>query len=86
MKQKVALVTGAGQGIGRAIAIRLAKDGFAVAVVDYNGDTAGQVAHEIKQHGGNAIALTADVSDRDQVFNAVRTAHKQWGGFSRYRQ
>ncbi|ATO34319.1 Diacetyl reductase [(S)-acetoin forming] [Dickeya dianthicola] len=81
MKQKVALVTGAGQGIGKAIALRLAKDGFAVAVVDYNSDTAGQVAQEIRHHGGNAIALTADVSNRDQVFDAVRAAHKQLGGF-----
>ena len=81
MKQKVALVTGAGQGIGKAIALRLAKDGFAGAVVDYNSDTAGQVAQEIRHHGGNAIALTADVSNRDQVFDAVRTAHKQLGGF-----
>lgn len=44
MESKVALVTGSGQGIGRAIALRLAKDGFAVSVVDYNAETARQVA------------------------------------------
>jgi len=47
---KVALVTGGGQGIGRAIALRLAKDGFAVAVVDFNHETAKNVAEEIRAH------------------------------------
>ena len=78
---KVALVTGGGQGIGRAIALRLAKDGFAVAVVDYNADTAKKVAEEINHAGGNAVALLADVSDREQVFAAVEAATKQLGGF-----
>lgn len=81
MKQKVALVTGAGQGIGRAIAHRLAKEGFAVAVVDYNADSAGQVAQEIVQQGGRAIAFTADVAEREQVFDAVRSARQRLGGF-----
>ena len=44
MKTNVAFVTGAGQGIGEAIALRLARDGFAVAVADFNPDTAHQVA------------------------------------------
>src|SRR5471032_2523881 len=78
---KVALVTGAGQGIGRAIALRLAKDGFAVAVVDFNAETANSVAQEINQSGGRAIAQLADVSDRDQVFAAVEAAKTQLGGF-----
>lgn len=78
---KVALVTGAGQGIGRAIALRLAKDGFAVAVVDFNAETAKQVAEEINNAGGRAIAHLADVSDRDQVFAAVEAAKTQLGGF-----
>ncbi|MGM3172934.1 (S)-acetoin forming diacetyl reductase [Dickeya lacustris] len=81
MKQKVALVTGAGQGIGRAIAHRLAKEGFAVAVVDYNADSAGLVAQEIVQQGGRAIAFTADVAEREQVFDAVRSARQRLGGF-----
>lgn len=81
MESKVALVTGSGQGIGKAIALRLAKDGFAVAVVDYNVETARQVAEEINGQGGKAVALQADVSDRDQVFAAVEQTQQQLGGF-----
>ncbi|MDW8844884.1 (S)-acetoin forming diacetyl reductase [Erwinia sp. MMLR14_017] len=81
MKTKVALVTGSGQGIGRAIALRLAKDGFAVAVADFNSQTARQVADEIIAQGGKALAVTVDVSDRDQVFAAVEQARKELGGF-----
>ncbi|MEM6052247.1 (S)-acetoin forming diacetyl reductase [Erwinia sp. P7711] len=81
MKTKVALVTGSGQGIGRAIALRLAKDGFAVAVADFNSQTARQVADEIVAQGGKALAVTVDVSDRDRVFAAVEQARKELGGF-----
>ncbi|MEW5290341.1 MULTISPECIES: (S)-acetoin forming diacetyl reductase [Erwinia] len=81
MKAKVALVTGGGQGIGKAIALRLAKDGFAVAVADYNSQTARQVADEIVTGGGKALAVTVDVSKRDQVFAAVEQARKELGGF-----
>ncbi len=76
--KKVALVTGAGQGIGKAIALRLVKDGFAVAIADYNDVTAKAVADEINQHGGRAIAVKVDVSDREQVFAAVEQARKRW--------
>ena len=72
--KKVALVTGAGQGIGKAIALRLVKDGFAVAIADYNDATAKAVASEINQAGGRAMAVKVDVSDRDQVFAAVEQA------------
>ena len=65
--KKVALVTGAGQGIGKAIALRLVQDGFAVAIADYNDATAQAVADEINQHGGQALAVKVDVSKRDQV-------------------
>lgn len=81
MKTKVALVTGSGQGIGRAIALRLAKDGFAVAVADFNSQTAQQVADEIISAGGKALAVTVDVSKRDQVFAAVEQARQELGGF-----
>jgi meso-butanediol dehydrogenase/(S,S)-butanediol dehydrogenase/diacetyl reductase len=71
---KVAFVTGAGQGIGEAIAMRLAADGFAVACADMNIETASHVAQRIKEQGGTALALKVDVADRDNVFEAVQQA------------
>ncbi|WP_404691735.1 (S)-acetoin forming diacetyl reductase [Raoultella ornithinolytica] len=79
--QKVALVTGAAQGIGKAIALRLVKDGFAVAIADYNDTAAKAVAAEINQHGGRALALKVDVARREQVFAAVEQARTALGGF-----
>ncbi|WP_025690337.1 (S)-acetoin forming diacetyl reductase [Paenibacillus zanthoxyli] len=78
---KVALVTGGGQGIGRATALRLSQDGFAVAVVDLNEDNAKKVAGEIESAGGRSLALKADVSNRDQVFAAVDETAAKLGGF-----
>jgi len=78
---KVALVTGAGQGIGRAIALRLAKDGADIALVDLKDDKIKMVAEEIKALGRKAVTFTADVSDRDAIFAAVDYAEKQLGGF-----
>ncbi|MCD7098523.1 (S)-acetoin forming diacetyl reductase [Stenotrophomonas sp. MMGLT7] len=81
MSNRVALVTGAGQGIGRAIALRLARDGLAVAVADRNAATAQEVAGEIDRAGGTAIALAVDVTRREQVFAAVDQARQRLGGF-----
>ena len=66
-----AIVTGAGRGIGRGIALRLARDGHAVAVSDVNKAGAEAVAEEITDAGGRAIAVPADVTDRDAVFALV---------------
>ncbi|MET4076499.1 SDR family oxidoreductase [Hymenobacter sp. UYCo722] len=76
--QKVALITGAATGIGRGIAIRLAKDGIAVAV-NYFGDAApaDEVVQQIRQAGGTADAFLADVSavaDISALFEAVIAA------------
>ncbi|MDD6432659.1 MAG: acetoin reductase [Lactobacillaceae bacterium] len=78
---KVAMVTGAGQGIGKAIAKRLAKAGFAVSVADLNSDNAQQVAKEIKDAGGDALAVTVNVADRDQMFSAVKQTADHFGSF-----
>lgn len=67
LANRVAVVTGAGQGLGRAIALRYAAEGAWVAVVDMNEETAGAVADEIREAGGKALAYACDVSKRAQV-------------------
>lgn len=79
-KTKVALVTGAGQGIGAAIATRLANDGFAVAVADMNTETANKVAEKINSNGGRALPIVVNVAERDNAFEAVRTTIQELGG------
>ena len=77
---RVAIVTGAGSGIGRAIANRLAGDGHAVAVVDLNLEAAETVAGEISRSGLRAVAYGGvDVSDRTQVDAAVRRVETEMG-------
>lgn len=71
LRDKVALVTGAGSGIGRGIALRLAEEGARVAVADINAEGAGHVAAEIATQGGQALALVVDVTDSAQVRRAV---------------
>lgn len=77
---KVAFITGAGQGIGEAIALRLAEDGFAVACADMNLETASLVADRINSSSGRAFAIAVDVADRGSVFAAVREATSVLGG------
>lgn len=81
-KSKVALVTGAGSGIGEAIAIRFAKDGMAVGVLDINGDAANSVVDKISAAGGKAIALRANIADKSQVETAVNKLQKELGPVS----
>jgi 3-oxoacyl-[acyl-carrier protein] reductase len=75
-----AVVTGAGQGIGRAIAAKLAALGARVAVVDLNGEAAEQVAREIEDMGGRATALPLDVADAEAVSAAFRTLADELDG------
>ncbi|GAF38166.1 (S)-acetoin forming diacetyl reductase [Lentilactobacillus farraginis] len=82
MSKKVALITGAGQGIGEAIAKRLTKDGFSVALVGRTKSKVENVAKEINDNGGDAYAIKADVADRDEVFAAVDEATKHFGDFN----
>lgn len=81
MSNKVAVVTGSGQGIGRAIALRLAKDGFNVALIDIKSDKITAVAKEIAAIGRQATTITADISQRDEVYAAIDKAEKDLGGF-----
>jgi meso-butanediol dehydrogenase/(S,S)-butanediol dehydrogenase/diacetyl reductase len=78
---KVALITGAGQGIGRGIALRLAADGAEIAIVDLNESKMGEVADEVRRIGRKATTFVADVTDRDQVYAAVDHAESALGGF-----
>lgn len=77
---KIALVTGAGLGIGRGIALRLARDGADICLVDVKPETLAPVAEEIKAMGRRAATFVADVGDRQQVFAAVDHAEKALGG------
>ncbi len=79
MTKKVALVTGASQGIGKAIVERLVKDGFAVALVALNEAKLQQVADEINNNGGEALPLVADVANREEVFAAVEKTVEHFG-------
>jgi len=76
---KVAIVTGAGQGIGRGIALTLAREGARVAVVDINPDTAASTAKEIEARGGRAVDIRCDVGVRADVDAAIAAAAKQFG-------
>jgi 2-hydroxycyclohexanecarboxyl-CoA dehydrogenase len=79
MTGKVALVTGAANGIGKATAKRLARDGIAIGVLDLLADGAQAVADEINASGGKAIALTADVSQRAEIVAAVTRLREAFG-------
>lgn len=81
LKGKIALVTGASQGIGRGIALRLAKDGAKLALVDIKADKLENVRKEIEALGTSATTFVADVSKRDEVYAAVDHAEKALGGF-----
>ena len=80
VQNRVALVTGGAQGIGAAVAARLAADGAKVGVLDLQQDAAQATADEITKAGGTAIGLGADVSKRDQVQAAVDTLVGEFGG------
>jgi NAD(P)-dependent dehydrogenase (short-subunit alcohol dehydrogenase family) len=76
---RVALVTGGGAGMGEAACHRLSREGKSVAVLDINTANAEHVAGAINEAGGRAMAVTADITCRDQVERAVETVHTQLG-------
>jgi NAD(P)-dependent dehydrogenase (short-subunit alcohol dehydrogenase family) len=76
---RVAVVTGGGSGMGRAICRRLAAAGHAVAVLDIDGDATERVAKEVESDGGRAIPVRVDVSDRAAVDAAMDEARGAFG-------
>ncbi len=79
LKGKVAIVTGAAQGIGRAIAMRLAAEGANVAIADINEDVAIKTAAEIKASGGEACAVKLDVTSLESALAAVERVESELG-------
>lgn len=77
---KVAVITGAGSGIGRVAAMLFAAEGAKVVVADVIADHAGSVADEIVANGGSALAVAVDVSDESQVEAMVAAAVNDFGG------
>ncbi|MCA2412261.1 SDR family oxidoreductase [Rhizobium leguminosarum] len=80
LKGKIALVTGAGSGIGKAAALRLAAEGARVAALSRTADEVEKTCAEIKAAGGQSIALTADTSNEAQVRGAVAQLTDTFGG------
>ena len=79
LKGKVALVTGGGSGIGRAIALRLAEEGMAVGVLDLNAQAADATVASIAAAGGLAVAATCDITDYELVQRAVASVEERVG-------
>jgi 3-oxoacyl-[acyl-carrier protein] reductase len=77
--RRTAIVTGAGRGIGAAIAAQLAADGMAVALLDLDEEGAQRVSKAVAADGGRALALGVDVSDRGQVDDAVTRVADELG-------
>jgi len=79
LSQRVAFVTGASQGIGRTCALRLAKDGAAVALAARNQEKLDELVTEITTAGGKASAFALDVAQEEQVKSAIKAAIAQFG-------
>ncbi|MBP7964317.1 MAG: glucose 1-dehydrogenase [Caldilineaceae bacterium] len=77
--EKVAIVTGAGQGIGKGIAQRLADEGTTVVIAEFNPETAAAAAKEIEQGGGRALAYPIDIADVAAVQRMVHGVVAQLG-------
>ena len=77
-----AVVTGAGAGIGKAIALRLAREGAWIVVNDLNADSAEATAAQINKAGGTALAVSGDVSDPRDVDCAYQMGEQAWGSIT----
>ncbi len=80
LKDRIALITGAGRGIGRAIAEHYGREGARVAVADLTQEAAQEAVDAIEQAGGTAMALAMDVTDEQAVDAGVAAIVDKWGG------
>jgi len=78
LKDKKAIVTGAGQGIGRSIALKLAQEGGDVVVAEMNSDTGAQTAKDVEALGRNALFISIDVANQKQVHKMVKDVLGAW--------
>src|SRR5580700_1926466 len=79
LQDKVAVITGAAQGIGREYALRFAEEGAAVALLDKRVEQAREVQKEIAAKGGRAMAFDADVTDERQMEQIAGQVNSQFG-------
>ena len=80
LEERIAIVTGAGSGNGRGIALRFAEEGARVVAADVDIETARETAALVSDAGGEALAVRADVSRREQVAAMVEAASERYGG------
>jgi len=79
MGERVCIITGGGQAIGRALSLHLAERGIRVAIAEKNADSAAEVATEVTARGGQACAVATDVTDPDAVRAMVARVHESFG-------
>ena len=79
LKDKVCVVTGAGAGIGRAIALEMAREGGRVVVADIHEPAAAQTVRQIQEAGGEALAVATDVADPDSVIRLAAQTEQRFG-------
>src|SRR5207248_3386618 len=75
---KVAIITGGGQGIGRATAVKFAKEGAKVAVCDINMNSVAEALAEIRTSGGEALGFQVDVTDKQSIARMVESVMLAW--------